>query len=115
MDNSTDPNVGFKNLARIWTLPSGMALNVDYDFIASIAWLDEPSILFGHMTMLKIEETINKLQTNHGVRVSDRCPRGYTIYRPEPDRILQESRPITDTVSVNQGVVPYKGPDVHSG
>lgn len=78
----SDADVGFANLVRVWNLPAGMAIDVDQGFMASIAWLDQPSILFGRAD---VAAAVNKLQEVHGVRVIERDSGGYSIYRsPAP-------------------------------
>lgn len=73
---------GMANLERVWALPEGMALDVDLDFFASLAWMDEPSLLFGNVGNAEMLKAAKKLSYNQGVRVTDHMTGRFTIYRP---------------------------------
>jgi hypothetical protein len=75
---------GMANLQRVWALQPGMALDVDLDFFASLAWMDEPSLLFGHVGNAELIKAAKKLSHNQDVRVTDHMTGRFTIYRPAP-------------------------------
>jgi hypothetical protein len=74
---------GMANLERVWALKPGMAMDVGIDFFTSLAWLDEPSLLFGNVGDAQRIAAAKKLSHNQGVRVTDHMTGRFTIYRPE--------------------------------
>lgn len=82
MTNDDPRTTGTANLARVWALPPGMAIDVDLDFFTSLAWLDEPSLLFGNVGNAERIRAAKKLSEVQGVRVTDHMTGRFTIYRP---------------------------------
>jgi hypothetical protein len=73
---------GMANLARVWALPEGMAIDVGLDFFAALAWLDESSLVLGHVGNAEMQKAAKRLSYSHGVRVTDHMTGRFTIYRP---------------------------------